>query len=231
MTNYNFRKPILVSVLLTLIPMLVFIVAVIVAHFKANEPLTLQELADFATFSGYFSGLANLILIGLLSYLVYQTTVKINNFQMATVLDFQVHPDDHWFMVNCGNATVRNISIRFNIGTEWTKWIACYTLAGGKDRDLKWIRFASEIQVAYCDFQMKDFNLMDYSNLQVQQIRHITKSDFSSILQNRTNAIDLDRIKVSFGSTSPGNFTCVTDIETYKMIFGHLLFDPQPSEF
>ena len=156
----------------------------------STEP---AEWADFATYLSLFVSISNLIFLGVISYITYKTTSTFNNLQTTPLLDFTVKyvdDKDSWYLINCSNASARNISVRFHSDNIVSKWVACYSIVGSSELELPWLRFATKIEAAYTDAMSENYFITSYENL-TGEFDKISKSQFETILPNRLNNVNL----------------------------------------
>jgi len=152
----------------------------------------LDVLSDYATFNGYFLSLVNLILVTVISYLVYDTTHRYNQFQMMPILDLMVK-GDNWHLMNISNVAARNISVRMHSRKSgiYSKWVACYSLNGQSKIPLPFIKHTIEIQIAYTDTSLTKHKIITYKDLGVNKIDDLSNTEFQVINSSRVNSADV----------------------------------------
>ncbi|MPR35949.1 hypothetical protein [Salmonirosea aquatica] len=178
-----------------------YIIIALLGVYYGTSRVYLEQISHFASYHGYFLAFVNVILIGFISYRVYQSTDTFNRFQMSPILDFTVKNRENWFLINCSNAAARNISIRF--GGKFSKteqndefdisgWIACLSLKGGDEMELKWLKYVVWIEIVYANPTNNIFYKIRYEDLRMSNYCRISSEEMEDIISDRYNFFDVD---------------------------------------
>jgi hypothetical protein len=166
-----------------------------------------NEQSHWGAFGDYANTLLNVVNIVLLTWIgiiTYRTTLAFNRLQITPLIDFIVSGSnsfnefipDTWYMINCSEAAARNIHVRFHIGNELTsKWINSYALQGKDKLEFIWMRYASKIEVLYCDTLATNYYQLIYENNRGTPKR-ITKKKYDNAL--KSNVISYADVNLNF---------------------------------
>jgi hypothetical protein len=190
-----------VSVTLIIIGFISYFIVALFGVYYGTDIVKLEHLSHFASYHGYFLALINVFLIGFISYRVYQSTDTFNRFQMNPILDFTVRNIENWFLIHCSNAAARNISIRFGGNFSETEqneelaisgWIACLSLKGGDEMELKWLKYAVWIEIVYADPTNNIFYKIRHEDLRMSNPIIISSEEMEAVTNDRYNFFDID---------------------------------------
>jgi hypothetical protein len=175
-----------------IIPVLGAVVSIVVVafgivfyliHFTGTLDRDSKTWSDFATFQGYFVNLASLILLGVIGYMTFQTTVSFNAQQLRPLLILTNEPSQFikqsmpnvgtqlvpssWYLLNGANVPSGNIFIRFSLSPtgKFTQWVAAYPVSSNGKQEIPWIHLSHSIEVLYSDISASRFFLMSLTNL------------------------------------------------------------------
>jgi hypothetical protein len=146
--------------------------------------------ADFAVFNGYFLGWANLIVLGVISFMANRATDAFNRLQIRPLLFVSIDRPikvegfkDSWYLKNGAKNVAVNVMVRFNSGQAgMTKWVSCFSLSENEKLELFWVQFADQIEVAYSDLAIEKFykfTVKDYFG----NVNEIKKEEFDLIVE------------------------------------------------
>lgn len=190
-----------VSLTLVMIGFVSYFIIALFGVYYGTGKVSLEHISYFASYHGYFLALVNVILIGFISYRVYQSTDTFNKFQMSPILDFTVKNRENWFLINCSNAAARNISIRFggkfnkiadNEESDISGWVACLSLRGGEEMELNWLKYAFWIEVVYANPTNSSFYKSRFEDSRMSNYVRISAEEMEVITNDRYYFFDVD---------------------------------------
>lgn len=169
-------------------------------HFSGGYSDKGNDWSDFATFNGYFLSIINLVILGYISYVTFQTTHAFNRLQIRPLLFITLDkPEqiigtfkDSWYVTNGAKNAALNLIVRYstNRNTEaFTKWVSCTSLAENQRLELFWIHWADKIEICFTDLaneRFYSFEFMDY----IGQTKEITRDQYLAFLQEAVNNRD-----------------------------------------
>lgn len=170
------------------------------SHFKGAYSNDAGDWADFATFNGYFLSIINLMILGYISYITFQTTHTFNRLQIRPLLFITLDkPEqitgtfkDSWYVNNGAKNAALNLIVRYttNKNTEpYTKWVSCTSLAENKRLELFWVHWADKIDICFTDLTNERFYLfefMDYNG----RTREISQDHYLAFTQQASENRD-----------------------------------------
>jgi len=172
------------------------------SHFNQGYSNDRSVWGDFATFNGYFLSIVNLIILGYISYVTFQTTHTFNRLQIRPLLFITLDkPEqitgafkDSWYVSNGAKNAALNIIVRYtlNRNTEpFTKWVACTSLGENHRLELFWVHWADKIDICFTDINNERyylFEFMDYNG----RTTEINLAQYSQFLKQAADNRDFN---------------------------------------
>ena len=158
------------------------------SHFNGAYSENSDDWANFATFNGYFLSIINLMILGYISYITFQTTHAFNRLQIRPLLFITLNkPEqitgafkDSWYVNNGAKNVALNLIVRYATDRKtgaYTKWVSCTSLAENQRLELFWVHWSDTIQICFNDLTNEHvylFEFMDYSG----QTREISREQY-----------------------------------------------------
>lgn len=225
----EFRKLIYPLIVFMIVGLVIPLVALV---FKGNaeEDDFLISIGAYATYGSFILGVVNIVVVGFLSYMVYNATRLYNEYQMTPMLDFSKKERGAWSIINCSDAPARNIYLRFNFNYEalvgkekmffQSKWVSCYSLTGRSELQLNWLLFADKIELIFSNSYNREFYKCTYENHQVGETQVITKGDFDRFISNPAFS---DKLTERFNFQLRRNSQFPRSVYFYVPVFSQIL--------
>lgn len=169
-------------------------------HFNNAYSSASGDWANFATFNGYFLSIVNLIVLGYISFITYQTTQAFNRLQIRPLLFITLNkPEqirevfkDSWFVNNGAKNAALNLIVRYTTnrnGEPFTKWVSCTSLGENQRMELFWIHWADKIEICFTDLSGERFYLFAFVDYNGHTIE-INNKEYSDFLQQAVDNRD-----------------------------------------
>ena len=162
---------------LIIISGLIILIGLLIYFSKHNLSLSniSEDWANFAIYNGYFLSIVNVLILGYISFITYQTTYRFNKLQNQPLIYLNVdipemvkneYIKDSWYVSNGAKSSAVNLLVRYWINsTNCTKWVSCTSLAEKQRLELFWIKFAYRIDICFTDITEDNFYILEFKDM------------------------------------------------------------------
>lgn len=197
--KFPFWKIIVLSLIIILAGLILYF-----THFRFRFSSDSNAWSNFAIFNGYFLSIVNLVILGYISFITFQTTQAYNNLLIKPLVyinldgpeEIKSSVKDCWYVNNGAKYPALNLIVRYTFLDQnikkCTKWVLCTSLAESQRLELFWIHWADKIEICYTDLTEAKCYLYEFANYQGKTIE-ITKEQYfdyqKEALDNKKNNI------------------------------------------